>query len=283
MPEFYKATRGWTQSGHPATTITFDNTGKYAVIFTNASYNSSANAIDVYTVPKLITGTLTANGCTYEASPNGDYYLVNVTSAGATLTFNRTASNISVCGYNITAGGEGINGYIMSQKERERRSECYKGKNNPFYNCKHTSETRKLMSLHHYDCSGDNNPHNKHIFMFDLDGCFLKEYISITDACKDNNTTDCCIIHAIQEKRQGNNYFWGYKEDIIIDTNNDIKLKYNYRRIHKRDKQVEQYTLDNQYVQTYKNITNAAEQINGSRQGIIAYSFYTKKWHSIWL
>jgi group I intron endonuclease len=179
-------------------------------------------------------------------------------------------SNISLYGYNITAGGEGVNGYVMPQKERERRSECYKGKNNPFYNCKHTSETRKLMSLHHYDCSGDNNHHNKHVFMFDLDGHFLKEYVSITDACKDNNITDMCIIRAIQERRQGNNYFWGYKEDIIIDDNNNIQLKHNYRRIYKKDKQIEQYTLDNQYVQTYENITNAAEQVNGSRQGITA-------------
>lgn len=99
MPEFYKAARGWTQGGHPAITITFDNTGKYAVVFITSSYNSSANAIDVYAVPKLITGTLTASGCMYEASPDGDYYLVNATSAGATLTFNRAASNISVCGY----------------------------------------------------------------------------------------------------------------------------------------------------------------------------------------
>ena len=99
MPEFYKAAKGWTQGGHPTITITFDNPGKYAVIFTSADYNSGANAIGVYAVPKLITGALTASGCTYKASSNNDYYLVNATSKGATLKFSRGASNISVVGY----------------------------------------------------------------------------------------------------------------------------------------------------------------------------------------
>lgn len=178
-------------------------------------------------------------------------------------------SNIPLYGYNITAGGEGISGYVMSQEERKRRSERYKGKNNPFYHCKHTDETRKLMSLHHWDCSGINNYNSKRVFMFNLQGILLKEYISVSEACKDNNITDMCIIRAIQNKRQGDKYFWGYEEDVEIIQNNIVLKNFDTYRIKiSQYKPVVQYDINNNVVNTYDGITIAAKALNGTRQNI---------------
>jgi len=49
-------------------------------------------------------------------------------------------------GYNLTDGGEGQLGVIVSKETRLKMSESHKGENNPFYKQKHTPESCKKIS-----------------------------------------------------------------------------------------------------------------------------------------
>jgi group I intron endonuclease len=49
-------------------------------------------------------------------------------------------------GYNLTEGGDGCLGHIITEKERERRKKSISGKNNPMYGKTHTEENKKIMS-----------------------------------------------------------------------------------------------------------------------------------------
>jgi hypothetical protein len=66
-------------------------------------------------------------------------------------------------GYNISEGGDwGDISEGMSQEDYERwcsnLSEACSGELNGFYGKKHTDESKKLISEHHADFSGDNHP-----------------------------------------------------------------------------------------------------------------------------
>lgn len=54
-------------------------------------------------------------------------------------------------GYNLTEGGNSTRGYKYSDEVKHKISESLKGKT-------HSLETRKKMSEHHADVSGENNP-----------------------------------------------------------------------------------------------------------------------------
>lgn len=53
---------------------------------------------------------------------------------------------------NICDGGIGSKGYHLSEEEKLKRSEMYKGKNNPFYGKSHSEEVKKIIS----DCNKNN-------------------------------------------------------------------------------------------------------------------------------
>lgn len=78
-------------------------------------------------------------------------------------------------GYNMTDGGEGATGRILSDESRRKMSraqlgrrhskECkrkmslaHRGEKNHFYGKRHTAETKLKMSQRHWDCSGERNP-----------------------------------------------------------------------------------------------------------------------------
>lgn len=71
-------------------------------------------------------------------------------------------------GYNISEGGDwGDISEGMSQEDYERwcrnLSEACSGERNGFYGKKHTEESKKLISKHHADFSGENHPmYGKH-------------------------------------------------------------------------------------------------------------------------
>lgn len=47
-------------------------------------------------------------------------------------------------GYNIRSGGKAVSSH--TDKTKAKLSELSKGKNNPFYNCNHTEQSKRLMS-----------------------------------------------------------------------------------------------------------------------------------------
>jgi len=52
-------------------------------------------------------------------------------------------------------------GYTMSEEQKNKISKATKGDKNPFYNKKHTFETREKMKKNHADFKGDKNPFRK--------------------------------------------------------------------------------------------------------------------------
>jgi len=87
-------------------------------------------------------------------------------------------------GYNLTLGGEGTRGHVLSdeikeiigsyhkgktisQEHRKNLSNQFSGEGNPFYGIKHTDETKKLISKKHKESGhskGGNNIKAKKVF-----------------------------------------------------------------------------------------------------------------------
>jgi len=58
----------------------------------------------------------------------------------------------------------------------------------------------------------------KSILQFDLDGNFIKEYISISEACRETKIHKATIIQNIKNKRlTGGRFLWSVKENKNID------------------------------------------------------------------
>lgn len=76
------------------------------------------------------------------------------------------SSNVNLHGYNVHPGGT-ANSYRVKQSEETKRKASIRnrGEGNPFYNKKHSPETRLKMSKKHYNCSGAKNPRAKGIIL----------------------------------------------------------------------------------------------------------------------
>ena len=150
------------------------------------------------------------------------YIIANHLTEDEAKKFEKTLIKILDCnankgkhGYNITDGGDGINGYIMSDKERKRRSICYLGKNNPYYGKKHTKETRLKMSKNHVDFYGDKNPRAKKFHQFNLNGKYIATYGSVRSAARAIGVTDG-IGQSARQHKPSCGFLWGYDNDVTI-------------------------------------------------------------------
>jgi len=111
---------------------------------------------------------------------------------------------------------------IQSEEEIELRKIINSGENNPFYGKHHTEETKKLIAQkqrengvyeRHSLRMKENNPNkdglvnNKSVFMYDLNGNFIKTFKSVKEAGRyciekgyttaknpDNTIRDCCKL-----------------------------------------------------------------------------------------
>lgn len=102
-------------------------------------------------------------------------------------------------GYNMTKGGDGVNGRVITPEERKHHSEMLKGRftgsNNPFYGKSWTKRQRET------------NQHK--VEKYTMDGEFVAEYESLNEAAKSvgkthsGNISNCC-----SGKR---NFAYGYK------------------------------------------------------------------------
>lgn len=143
-------------------------------------------------------------------------------------------------------------GVPASEEQKKKQSEVMKdkyiGENNPFYNKKHTEETRqkirefatnrpkeineKISNSLKGKMSGENNPNygnhkltgknnpnygkGKRVVQLSIDGEYLAEYISSCEARKatginDTSIRKCCDIHNKQKTAGG--FKWMYLED----------------------------------------------------------------------
>lgn len=185
-------------------------------------------------------------------------------------------------GYNATSGGEGICNYKMSEITKRKISNALKGRilseerrkqcglaNKGKHHSKEVCERIRLALLNRdksiYEKIGlklrgrkrDKDiiakgaiKRRKPILQYTLDGKFIQEYAGSSFISNMNNAN---IISCCKGKiSSAYGYIWRYK-------NNNFPIDLS-TPTHQSNKQVIQYTLDNQYITTFKSIAQASRQ-----------------------
>jgi len=104
--------------------------------------------------------------------------------------------------------------------------------------------------LWHLGRTGELCPNSKKVFQYDLDGNFIKEFSSASEAYrinKINNITTCCT--GVQ--KTAGKYFWTYN---FLGNKIKINRKYSYNR---KTKQIAKYTKDGIFLEKYNSVTEA--------------------------
>lgn len=186
------------------------------------------------------------------------------------LLIDKLKSNNPYFGYNVTAGGEGSLGLSRY------------GEENPMYQKHHTDETRKKMSdakKEYYKNLGYKN--FRPIYQFGLDGTFIREHLSVKDACEEFGFSQSVVARSCsREINTAYDYIWVYK-DIVDDIDDFIqeaikRLKQGKANKGKnRSKPVVLYDLNGNYLGEYDSASSLARQL-GVSSGYIASSCSNK-------
>lgn len=157
-------------------------------------------------------------------------------------------------GYNISQGGFTPH---WTDEQKKRQSEKYTGENNPYYNKRHSDETKKLISLHHYDCSYGNNSFAKRVYQFTIDGEFIAEYDSCSFAGVSTGIHNGTISHAARYNKTAGGFLWVYSDN-VEKTENGYKIK-EYKYIPKRltNKTVYQFDMNGKFIAKYESCVQA--------------------------
>ncbi len=145
-------------------------------------------------------------------------------------------------GMNMTKGGDGQR---TTWKHDKRRIGIAKnrmmGENNPFYGKQHSEEMKSKLSgiakernkknginIPEWGVEKGRNIVRRPVVCYDLNGNFIREYISVTEAANSMNILPSCIS-ANCSKRQTNasGYIFRYKNENQMPTKIDVGLIYN--------------------------------------------------------
>ena len=200
-------------------------------------------------------------------------------------------------GYNMTAGGDGKTGYVMSEETKRKISESHigrftgennpnygnhkiAGENNPFYGKKHSEENKKRMSelakgrpsyMRGKHFSGDALQHmidaqkkrRKPVLQFNLLGEFLNKFESPEDAAHDVNGSRNVISGCCRGRtKTAYGYIWVYEED--YDSTQPMQKQARKQRVLETyfSKTVLQYTLDKILINEFISAAEASRQTN---------------------
>lgn len=198
-------------------------------------------------------------------------------------------------GYNMTKGGDGKEGYVMSDETRKKISASrigrftgednpnygnhkLAGENNPFYGKRHTEETRQRLSElstsrpspmkgktfseeFKEKMKNTKKKYAKSVLRFDINGNLIGEYDSVHGASFITGYNLSNISAACNGKiHVYKNSIWMFKSEYIPGQKIEpIKRK---KRVNKKYKIVIQYDLNNNFVAEYAS-ANQAEAITG--------------------
>lgn len=142
-------------------------------------------------------------------------------------------SNNKLYGYNITAGGDGMNGYKFTDEHSKNMSIAMKGKN------------------------------VKQICQYNLDGKYIRLWDSIIEASKSlkinfRSIADCCR----GEHYRAGNYMWRF-----YDGNKNNISPYD-TFVH--DKYVLQFDMDDNFIQKWDSTKEVSEKLHIRRNNIIS-------------
>lgn len=163
-------------------------------------------------------------------------------------------------GYNVTDGGDGVTGCIASKETKKKLSESHLGIKNPFYNKKHSTESRLKMSKSRKGIFKD----GKKVYQFDLNGNYVNTYNSARDAIRSlskllhrSNICSSNIGKHIKSQTPYCNFLWGFESNIII-IDDVLYLNYKYnKRIYSYAKNVYQFNMNGDYIRKYSSIREA--------------------------
>lgn len=134
-------------------------------------------------------------------------------------------------GYNLTKGGEGSLGIIISEERRKLMSERMRGKNHPMYGKHHSDLSRKKISQAGKRRKYVKKESKKHkkivkksnkkpVIQFSLDGKFIKEWSCIGKASRElninkNSIKTCCRSVSIGKSTNVSacGFMWRFKKD----------------------------------------------------------------------
>ena len=186
-------------------------------------------------------------------------------------------SNESGHGYNKTLGGEGSLGHKQSKEARLKRSERFKGENNPYYGKKHSDETRKKMSENHYDCLGKKNPRSKRVHQFDFNYDYIRSFDTVVEASNNIGICDMGIRRAIWDKGTAGGFLWVF-DDNVVKTDSGYEMKNKFPIPTKNRKEIFQFDLEGKFIDKYVSSNEAEKKIKENhnltirREGIFGAS-----------
>lgn len=159
---------------------------------------------------------------------------------------------------------------LLNEKERYWQ-EHYDVLSKSGLNCKMTTtldksgrlsdETKKLIGDKTKGTTKTCQSTMKKVYQYSKDGAFLQEYVSLREAERQTGIHSSSITHSIKGKgysKSAGGYLWSYD-----------KLQYHYGYVGQVGKVIQQYSLDNIFIQQFESICSAAKQLNISKSGII--------------
>lgn len=192
-------------------------------------------------------------------------------------------------GYNMTDGGEGMNGNFPTAKTREKMSASHRdriknetweekekrhlrmcGNTNPFYGKKHTEETKGIISSKAKERLKNKQNHPRYnkspsiesrikssfshkkspVIQFDMDGNFIAEYSGIIEAHRKTNVNRTSIGDCCHHKvKTAGGFIWEFKN--VEDMNKKALCKTFHT------KRVVQLNMDGSIIKVFESLKNA--------------------------
>lgn len=191
--------------------------------------------------------------------------------------------NSNVTGYNLTSGGDGHS--MITNEEVQKTLELWNDGLTQQQICEVLNRCCKTIKHIMYDNGITRqevrkrqnevtlSARSKPIYAYDLDGNFLREYSSLTEAAKDLNVCSACIGHAADENFRTikDTIFRRYKTDKIYDY---VPPKKPMR------KRIYQYALTGEFLKSFRSISDARKEVGLKSLSGIRNSFTSQKTQS---
>ena len=107
-------------------------------------------------------------------------------------------------GYNMTKGGDGTPNFVYTDEHKKKWSNVKLGNKNPFYNKKHTEESKQKIKLKNIETKSKMTHSNQWRKVVSPTG---EVYNSIEQASKAHNMNGSTLRHKVRKSQDGWRYF----------------------------------------------------------------------------